>query len=188
MNRTHALVLSLALLTSGFAMAQQQSPQQQPLAVAAPAPPSQPAANTPATEVAPAEAAPPVVSTRSMDRDRQDVAALVQQLDQAAIHNDVNTLDRVLASDYKAVNPQGVQENRDDILKAHRNNDIKFESVQTRDQDIQVNGDTATERNTADIKGTYKGQRFDGTYASTRTFQRTAEGWQMISMQVQQVH
>jgi len=191
MNRTHALVLSFLLIITSFGLAQQtpqQQPTQQPPAVASPAEPAQPAATTPATEVPPAEAAQPIAPIRTTDRDRQEVQALVQQFQQAAMQNDVGTLQRMLAPDYHAVNAQGVQEDRDDILKAHRNDDIKFDSVQVRQQDIEVNGNSATERNTADVRGVYKGQRFDGTYASTRTLQRTPDGWQIVSMNVQRVH
>ena len=171
MNRT-ALVLSLVLLLTGFALAQQNPPIAQP----------QP--NAPATP----GVAEPVAPAVRVTQDRAMIAQLVQQLNQAAMSNDVSTLDRVLASNYQAINAQGVKEDKNDILKAHRNRDIKFESVEDHDQDIQVAGDTATERSTSDIKGVYKGQRFDGTYSSTRSLQRQPDGtWQIVSFEVHKV-
>ena len=182
MSRTLILVFLLAFLISGFALAQQNPPIAQPQ----PATPAQPAIAQPATAEPPAaESATPGAA---VEMERSQIQALVQQLDQAAINNDANTFDRLLAPNYQAINPQGVKEDKHDILKAHRKDEIKYESVQDRDQNIQVAGNTATETSTSDIRGVYKGQRFDGTYASTRTFQRQPDGsWQIVSFQVRRV-
>jgi len=185
MNRTHILVLSLVLLVGGFALAQQNPPIAQPQ----PATPEQPgiAQPQPATPDTPAasEGATPSVS---MSPERAQIQSLVQQLDAAAINNDASTFDRLLAPNYQAVNPQGVREDKHDILKAHRDNDIRYESVQDHDQNIEVNGNTAVARRTSDIRGVYKGQRFDGTYASRRNFQRQPDGtWQIVSFEVHKV-
>ncbi len=184
MNRTHVLVFLLVLLISGFALAQQNPPITQPqpttpdqpgIAQPQPATPEQPMAAEPATSVA-------------VSRDRAQIQTLVQQLNQAALNNDVSYFDRVLASNYEAVNPQGVKEDKNYILKAHRNHDIKYEAVDDHDQDIQVNGNTAIERSTSDVRGVYKGQRFDGTYASVRNFERQPDGtWQIVSFEVHKV-
>ena len=172
MNRTHLLVLLLALSLSTLALAQQNPAIAQPQ----PSTADQPGVAQPVAQ--------PDTSVRG-SQDRGQIQQLVQQLDQAAIHNDAGVFDRLLAPNYQATNPQGVREDKGTILKAHKNDDIKYESVQDRDQEIQVNGDTATERSTSDVRGVYKGQRFDGTYASTRQFQRQPDGtWQIVSFEV----
>lgn len=172
MSRTHVLVFLLVLLISGFALAQQNPAIAQPQ----PATPAQPGV------------AQPAVASPSMEQDRSQIQTLVQQLDDAAINNDTATFDRLLAPNYEAINPQGVKEDKEKILKAHRNDDIKYESVQDHDQSIQVAGNTATETSTSDVRGVYKGQRFDGTYESTRTFQRQPDGsWQIVNFQVRKV-
>lgn len=177
MSRTHVLVFLLVLLISSFALAQQNPPIAQPQ----PATPAQPGIAQPA----PAQ---PTAASPTMDQDRSQIQAMVQQLDEAAINNDAATFDRLLAPNYQAINPQGVKEDKHDILKAHRDDDIKYESVQDRDQSIQVAGNTATETSTSDVRGVYKGQRFDGTYESTRTFQRQPDGsWQIVGFQVRRV-
>ena len=179
MNRTQVFVLTLVLLVGAFALAQQNPPIAQPQ----PATPEQPGIAQP--QPATAEPASPAASVSG---DRAQVQSLVQQLNQAALNNDVATFDRVLAPNYQAINAQGVKEDKNDILKAHRHHDIKYESVEDRDQDIQVTGNTAVERSTSDIRGVYKGQRFDGTYASTRNLQRQPDGtWQIVSFEVHKV-
>lgn len=185
MNRTHVLVVLLVLLVSSWALAQQNPPVAQPQ----PATPvdsgvAQPQPATPDTPSATETAAPAV----SVAAERAQIQSVVQQLNQAALNNDVASIDRLLAPNYQAVNDSGVKENKDYILKAHRNHDIKYEAVDDRDQDIQVNGNTAVERSTSDIRGVYKGQRFDGTYASTRNLQRQPDGsWQIVSFEVHKV-
>jgi ketosteroid isomerase-like protein len=176
MNRTHVFVLSLALSLSGLAVAQNP-------AIAQP----QPGVSQPQPGVATEE---PAIAqpAASVNQERAQIQNLVQNLDQAAVNNDTAFLDRVLAPNYQAVNPQGVREDKGDILKAHRNHDVKYESVEDRGQEIQVAGDTAVERSTSDVKGVYKGQRFDGVYASTRNFQRLPDGsWQIVSFEVHQL-
>ncbi len=176
MSRTHLLVFLLVLLISGFGVAQQRPAVAQPQ----PATPVQPGVAQPVEQ--------PATPAAAMEMDRSQIQGLVQQLDQAAINNDTATFDRLLAPNYQAINPQGVKEDKHDILKAHRDNDIKYESVQDRDEDIQVAGNSATETSTSDVRGVYKGQRFDGTYESTRTFQRQPDGsWQIVSFQVRRV-
>lgn len=176
MSRIPALALSVVLLMSALAMAQQQNPAM-----------AQPQPATPDTGVAQPTAEPgtPAVAV-ARERDRAQIQAMVQQLDQAAEQNDVATMDRLLAPNYQAINAQGIKESKDDILKAHKHDDIQYEAVNIRDQNIQVTGDSATEQNTADVKGVYKGSRFDGTYSSTRTFQRQPDGsWRIVSFVVQ---
>lgn len=180
MNRRHAFALLLVFLISGLGLAQQAPAVAQPQ----PASPAAPGVSQP---VQPADTESPAAVARTQ-QDRAQIRSLVQQFDQAAINDDVATIDRMLAPNYHAVNAWGVRENKNDILHAHNQNDIKFEAVNVRDENIQVNGDTATEQNTADVKGVYKGTRFDGTYSSTRTFQRQPDGsWQIVSFVVQQV-
>lgn len=172
MSRTHVLVFLLVLLISSLALAQQNPAIAQPQ----PATRAQPSVAQPSTPAGGVEVA------------RSQIQDLVQQLDQAAINNDAATFDRLLAPNYEAINPQGVKEDKHDILKAHRDNDIKYESVQDRDENIEVAGNTATETSTSDVRGVYKGQRFDGTYASTRTFERQPDGsWQIVNFQVHRV-
>lgn len=178
MSRKQAFVLSLVLLMSALAMPQQQRP-----AVAQPQP-ATPADNG----IAQPAAEPGSAVAVARERDRAQIQSLVQQFDHAAEQNDVATIDRLLAPNYQAINAQGVKENKGDILHAHKHDDIKYEAVNIRDQNIQVNGDTATEQNTADVKGVYKGTRFDGTYSSTRTLQRQPDGsWQIVSFVVRHV-
>lgn len=175
MNRP-TLVFAFALLFGGsVALAQQTSP-------GVTAPTGEPAATTGvATESAPA-------ADINVTGARAQIQQLVQQLDQAALTNDTATFQRLLAPNYQATNAQGVRQDKAKILKVHRDNDIKYESIQNRGQDIQVNGNTATERSTDDIRGTYKGNRFDGTYQSTRTFERQPDGsWRIVSFEVHRV-
>jgi hypothetical protein len=145
MNRTHALVLSLLLLVSGFTLAQQNPPIAQP----------QPATREQPGVAQPAEAA-------VTNQDRAQIQSLVRQLGQAALNNDVAYFDQVLAPNYQAINAQGVKEDKNYILNAQRQNDIKYEAIDEREEDIRVSGDTAVERGTTDVKGVYRASVLTG--------------------------
>jgi ketosteroid isomerase-like protein len=119
-------------------------------------------------------------------QERQQVRNVVEQLNHAALRNDAGFFDRALASDYVVSNADSRKEDKAEIVNAHKNGDIKFESVQIREQAIDVIGQTAVERELADVRGTYKGRRFDGPYNTTRMWKRLPNGnWQLAAMQVQ---
>lgn len=119
-------------------------------------------------------------------QERQQVQNVVQQLDDAALRNDADFFDRALAPDYVVSNADSRKEDKTEIVNAHKNGDIKYESVQIREQNIDVIGQTAIERERADVRGSYKGKRFDGTYNTSRMWTRLPNGhWQLAAMQVQ---
>ena len=121
----------------------------------------------------------------SIYQERQQVRNVVRQLDDAALRNDAGFFDRGLALDYVVANADTRKEDKEEIFKAHKDGDIKFNSVQVRDQNIDVIGQTAIERETADVRGSYKGKRFDGRYGTTRMWKRLPNGhWQLLAMQV----
>jgi hypothetical protein len=121
-------------------------------------------------------------------QERQQVQNVVQQLDDAALRNDADFFDRALAPDYVVSNSDSRKEDKDEIVNAHRNGDIKYDSVQIREQNIDVIGETAIERQIADVRGSYKGRRLDGVYSTSRMWKRLPNGhWQLAAMQVQRV-
>jgi ketosteroid isomerase-like protein len=118
-------------------------------------------------------------------QERQQVQNVVQQLDDAAVRNDAQLFDRALAPDYVASNADSKEEHRADIVNAHQRGDIKYDSVQIRDQAIDIVGETAVEHEIADIRGAYKGRRFDGMYRTSRMWKRMPNGnWQLAAMTV----
>ena len=121
-------------------------------------------------------------------QERQQVQNVVRQLNDAALRNDAGFFDRALAPDYVVSNSESRKEDRDEIINAHRNGDIKYDAVQIREQNIDVIGETAIEREVAEVRGSYKGRRHDGTYSTSRMWKRLPTGrWQLAAMQVERV-
>ena len=129
----------------------------------------------------------PAANAPDLGAEQQQVASLLRQLDQAALSNNTAFFDQVLADDYQAVNPQGKKEDRNYVLQ--REKDMKYESINiVQGPYLQPQGDRVVETNVAQVKGTYKGGRFDGTYQSTRVWQLRDGQWKIVSLQVNQVH
>lgn len=143
-------------------------------------------------QIGPAQPSPTLAATRAanspdVNSGQQQVASLLRQLDQAALSNNTAFFDQVLADDYQAVNPQGKKEDRSYVLQ--REKDMKYESINiVQGPYFQPQGDRVIESNVAQVKGTYKGDRFDGTYQSTRVWELRNGQWKIVSLQVNQVH
>jgi ketosteroid isomerase-like protein len=163
------LIGLMMLCLAGLAAAQQTASSETPL----------PANNSAEISMA------PVARPMAIDTERQQVRELVRQLDDAALHNDADFFDHALAPDYVVSNADSKKEAKAEVVDAHRNGDLKYESVEVRDQSIDVIGQSAIERETADVRGSYKGRRFDGTYRAMRMWKRLPNGnWQLAAMQV----
>ena len=129
----------------------------------------------------------PAPNAPDLNAQQQQVASLLQQLDQAALSNNTAFLGQVLADDYQAINPQGKKEDKNYVMQ--REKDMKYESINpVQGPYFQVQGDRVVETNVAQVKGTYKGDRFDGTYQSTRVWQMRDGQWKIVSLQVNRVH
>ncbi len=124
------------------------------------------------------------VRTLQLQQERAQIVDTVNMFNNAAIQNDIKTMDHVLAHNYVAVDGNSGRTTKSDLLRAHREGLIRYTSVNTHDVDIQINGDTAIEKDVADVQGSWKGQAFSGSFASVRTLKKHNGQWQIVAFQV----
>jgi ketosteroid isomerase-like protein len=119
------------------------------------------------------------VAQSTVDEDRQAVAALDTQYQEAVKNNDAETMGRILADDFVLVLGNGKTYTRADLLDSARSGKIRYER---QDEDagtqiVRVWGDTAVVTARLWLKGVNDGTAFERKLWFSDTYVRTPAGW-----------
>ena len=119
------------------------------------------------------------VAQSTVDEDRQAVAALDTQYQEAVKNNDAETMGRILADDFVLVLGNGKTYTRADLLDSARSGKIRYER---QDEDagtqiVRVWGDTAVVTARLWLKGVNDGTAFERRLWFSDTYVRTPAGW-----------
>lgn len=112
--------------------------------------------------------------------DREAVAALDSQYQEAVRKNDVVTMDRILGEHFILVSGTGKTFTKADLLTAARSKRAVYEHQEDSDRTVRLWGDTAIVTAKLWEKGTEDGRPFDQTLWFSDTYVRTAQGWRYV--------
>jgi ketosteroid isomerase-like protein len=135
-----------------------------------------------ATLAAAAMVVTPGLASASPEEDRQAVAALDTQYQDAVKRNDEATMARILDEHFVLVLGSGKTYRRADLLESARSKQIVYEH-QDEDpgtQTVRVWGDTAVVTARLWLKGTNEGAPFERRLWFSDTYVRTAQGWRYV--------
>src|SRR5438270_6158937 len=98
-----------------------------------------------------------------------DVEATIKKIEQeltdTIVKSDTSAFEKYLASDYLGIGPDGVTQNKSELLADIKSGTLKLESSTMSDMKIQVAGpDMAVVGYRSTDKGTYKGKDVTGEY------------------------
>ncbi len=114
----------------------------------------------------------------------QQITALEDQGRDAALKGDTGFLEQYLADDYVGISGStGHVTDKSQSLNSWKSGDVKYTAIDLSDRKVRVLGDTAIVNGTANVKGTFKGQSFDGTYSFTRVWMKRGGKWQAENFQ-----
>jgi ketosteroid isomerase-like protein len=112
-----------------------------------------------------------------------DIAELDERWRVAEVAGDTATLDRLTAPEFRLVGPLGFVLTKPQWL--HRfEGGLATSALEWSEVDTQVFGDTAVSVGVHAQKASYQGRPSDGTFRSTHVWQRSGEGWRLLSMQL----
>jgi ketosteroid isomerase-like protein len=119
------------------------------------------------------------VAQSTVDEDRQAVAALDTQYQEAVKNNDAEAMGRILADDFVLVLGNGKTYTRADLLDSARSGKTRYEH---QDEDagtqiVRVWGDTAVVTARLWLKGVNDGTAFERKLWFSDTYVRTPAGW-----------
>lgn len=121
--------------------------------------------------------------TTSDSQDRTEILKVEQQYLDAHIARDTARLDSILSDNFTFSHYWGGVADKARRLSLLENPDFTFESIDTREVEVSVNGDTARVTGEAVVRGNYRGRPFVTTpYKYVRTFERREGRWQITSV------
>jgi len=118
----------------------------------------------------------------SPEEDRQAVASIDIEYQEAVKRNDADTMARILHEDFVLVLGNGTVYKREDLLGEARKKSINYEQ-QDEDsgtQTVRVWGDTAVVTARLWLKGTSEGEAFERRLWFSDTYVRTSNGWRYV--------
>ena len=121
-----------------------------------------------------------------------DVEATIKKIEQeltdTIVKSDTSAFEKYLASDYLGIGPDGVTQNKSELLADIKSGTLKLESSTMSDMKVQVAGpDMAVVVYRSTDKGTYKGKDVTGEYRWLDVFVKRGGKWQIAIDQGTQI-
>ena len=123
------------------------------------------------------------ISLNSETNVERDIKSLEEARNQAVLHGDVATLDRMTSDDYTFITLRGELRTKSDILKGFASGSFHYDSRQVSDLKVRVYGDTAIVTGRSVQKGMENGKDYSGDYRSTRVYVRENGHWLTVALQ-----
>ena len=112
--------------------------------------------------------------------DEATLKKIEQELTDTIVKSDTSAFEKYLASDYLGIGPDGVTQNKSELLADIKSGTLKLESSTLSDMKVQVAApDMAVVVYRSDDKGTYKGKDITGQYRWLDVFVKRDGKWQI---------
>ncbi len=113
-----------------------------------------------------------------------EVRQIESEWGEAFERGDMATLDRVMADDYVLTDPLGNLRTKAESLAAIETNELRFESTESDNVNVRVNGDTAVVTGRSTFRGRYKGWPMAGRYQYTDVLVKRSGSWKAVSSHI----
>jgi hypothetical protein len=120
--------------------------------------------------------------------DEATLKKIEQELTDTIVKSDTSAFEKYLASDYLGIGPDGVTQNKSELLADIKSGTLKLESSNLSEMKVQVaEADMAVVVYRSDDKGTYKGKDITGQYRWLDVFVKRDGKWQIAIDQGTQI-
>jgi hypothetical protein len=113
----------------------------------------------------------------------EKIRALEEERNQAIVHGDAATLDRMTSDDYTFITLRGELRTKAQIVKDFGSGAAKYQSREISDLNIRVYGNSAIVTGRATQKGMENGKDYSGDYWFTRVYVNQHGQWQTVALQ-----
>ena len=121
--------------------------------------------------------------TSDDDTVRAQITSLNQQLNDAAVKEDLTFFGKTMAPGYVGVAPNGMILDKSVIAAHYQSGSLHYEVLSDSEIDIRVHGDCAVLTALASVKGHDGETDLTGTYRIMRVFLRRNGDWQIVAFQ-----
>jgi ketosteroid isomerase-like protein len=122
-------------------------------------------------------------SAEALQNIKGEILALDQQVNDAAVHGDLQTLGKIMSDDYVGVAPNGMIFRKSMIAAHYQAGTLQYSSVLNSDVEIHLHDDCAVLTAIATVKGHDGDTDLSGTYRIMRVFLRRGGAWQIVGFQ-----
>jgi ketosteroid isomerase-like protein len=116
--------------------------------------------------------------------DEDEVRRMESDWGVAFERKDLAALDRLMADEYILTDPLGNVRSKAESLAAIQTNEVYFESTQSDDVKVRINGDTAVVTGRSTFRGRYKGWSMSGQYQYTDVLVKRHGAWQAVGSHI----
>jgi hypothetical protein len=111
------------------------------------------------------------------------IGQINDEIGSALVHSDLETLDRLLADDYRYENDLGLRLTKQQILNLFRTGNLHYDFVTSTNSKVDVDNTLIRCLLTAQAqsKGKLQGRPFNDRYTYTNTYEKRSSGWQLVS-------
>jgi ketosteroid isomerase-like protein len=102
----------------------------------------------------------------------------------AFLRRDIATLDRLMADEYILTDPLGSVRGKAESLAAIKTNEVLFESTESDNVNVLINGDTAVVTARSTFRGRYKGWSVAGRYQYTDVLVKRRGTWKAVGSHI----
>jgi len=107
--------------------------------------------------------------------------------EEATKRGDREALGRMIADDYRMINPDGSTANKEGMLNLLTSPNIRFDEFERTIHTVRVEGGRAEALSSFSMRGTYGGRVVNGDFWDAKTFVQREGGWQMTSHQIRRI-
>ena len=125
-----------------------------------------------------------VLTLNNQQTDEDAVRQMEWEWGEAFEQKDLATLDRLMADEYILTDPLGHVRSKAESLAALQTNEVNFESTQSDDVEVRINGDTALVTGRSKFRGRYKGWSMSGQYQYTDVLVKRRGTWQAVGSHI----
>lgn len=120
---------------------------------------------------------------RTTSASEKEIRALEEQRNQAIVHGDAATLERMTSDNYTFITLRGELRNKAEIVKGFQSGSFKYDSRTISDLKIRIYGDTAIVTGRSSQEGKENGKDYSGDYRFTRVYIRQRGSWVTVALQ-----
>jgi ketosteroid isomerase-like protein len=114
-----------------------------------------------------------------MSAEEAEIRRIEIEWGNAFLQRDITTLDRIIDDEYILTDPLGQVRDKTESIAAIKSSDVQFESTESDNIKVAINGDTAVVTARSTFRGCYKGWNMTG-YQYTDVFVKRSGAWRAV--------